>query len=327
MTQTPRYLWWNGQLVQWEDAKIHLTHLGWSTIGAVFEGIKAYWNAEHQELYGLQFGEHYQRFLDSMRFQRMELLWSVEELIKSSAELLRANDVREDSYVRPMAYFGNTTWFSTGDGSPTHCFIWNAPFKSSLGTGATVRASVSSWTRLNDNMMPPRIKCLSNYQNSRIALIEAKRHGYDSPILLNDRGKVTEGPASCLFIVREGVAITPAATSGILESVTRRIILKMCREELGIPVEVREVDRSELYLADEVFFCGTGAEVQAVSEVDGYKIASGAMGSATARIERLFHDMVRGRTRHTSYRTPIFIRAAEPTRLPNPAIDGHHLRK
>jgi branched-chain amino acid aminotransferase len=159
-------------------------------------------------------------------------------------------------------------------------------------------------------MMPPRIKCLSNYQNSRIALMEAKRHGYDSPILLNDRGKVTEGPASCVFVVRDGVAITPSTSSGILESVTRRTVLEMCRDELGIPTEEREMDRSELYVADEAFFCGTGAEIQAISEVDGYRIGTGAIGPVTQRIERHFHDLVRGRTGHASYRIAVYADAA-----------------
>jgi branched-chain amino acid aminotransferase len=155
-------------------------------------------------------------------------------------------------------------------------------------------------------MMPPRIKCVSNYQNSRMALMEAERHGYDSPVLLNDRGKVTEGPASCVFIVRRGVAITPAITSGILESITRRTVLELCREYLQIPIEEREVDRSELYVADEMFFCGTGAEVQAIAEIDGYRVGAGVMGPVTARIERAFHDLVRGRSGHEACRTPVY---------------------
>lgn len=306
MQHTPKFIWLNGELVPWADAQVHVTILGWSTLGAVFEGIKAYWNRDQEELYGLQFAEHYRRFLYSMRFQRLESRWTADDLAAASVELLRANQVREDSYVRPLAYFGDTTWFSTCAESRTHCFIWTIPFRSVLGSGATVRACVSTWTRLADNMMPPRIKCISNYQNSRMALIEAVRHGYDTPILLNDRGKVTEGPASCLFIVRDGVAITPSINSGILESVTRRTILKICRDELLIPTEEREIDRSELYVADEAFFCGTGAEVQAVSEIDGYKMGSGQIGPVTARIEHAFHEMVRGDSSHSHYRTAIY---------------------
>jgi branched-chain amino acid aminotransferase len=139
-----------------------------------------------------------------------------------------------------------------------------------------------------------------------MALIEANRHGYDFPILLNDQSKVTEGPASCLFIVRDGVAITPTITSGILESVTRKTLLRMFQEDLGIPTEEREVDRTELYVADEAFFCGTGAEIQPVTEVDGYQVGTGGMGPITGRIERAYHEMVRGRSKHDHWRLPIY---------------------
>lgn len=304
------YLWWNGRIVPWDEANVHVTNLGWSTIGGVFEGIKAYWNSEQHELYGLHFADHFDRFITSMRLQRMEPRWSAQTLIDATVELLRANDVRYDVYIRPLAYFGDTTWFSTSIGSPADVFIWTTPFEAGLGSGLTFTAGVSSWTRLSDNMMAPRIKCLSNYQNGRMALIEANRHGYDYPILLNDQQKVTEGPASCLFLVRNGVAITPSLTSGILESVTRRALLQMCREDLGIPTEERDVDRTELYVAEEIFFCGTGAEIQPVVEVDGYQIGSGGVGPITRRLEAAYHDMVRGRSRHAEWRTPVYARFA-----------------
>ena len=301
-----KYLWWNGEIVAWEEAKVHVTVLGWSTLGAVFEGIKAYWSSERQELYGLQFADHYDRFLESMRFQRMNPRWTAGELMDASVELLRLNEVRHDTYVRPIAYFGGTTWFSTCSDSPGDVFISTTPFDSALGSGRTYKACVSSWTRLGDNVMSPRIKCISNYQNSRMALIEANRHGYDYPILLNDRHKVTEGPASCLFVIRKGVAITPAITSGILESITRRTLLQMCREDLDIPTEEREVDRTELYLADELFFCGTGAEIQPVIDIDGYQVGEGTIGPITRRLEAAYGDMVRGASRHDGWRAPIY---------------------
>jgi branched-chain amino acid aminotransferase len=295
------YLWWNGAIVPWDDAKV-----GWSTMGAVFEGIKAYWNDERQDLYALQFPDHYDRFLDSMRLQRMALRWRARDLVEASLELLRVNHVKRDAYVRPLAYFGDATWFSTCAEASTDVFIWTTPFDAVLGSGRTFTAGVSSWTRLSDNMMSPRIKCISNYQNSRMALVEANRHGYDYPILLNDQQKVTEGPAACLFVVRRGVAITPAITSGILESVTRRTLLQMCREDLGIPAEEREIDRTELYVADELFFCGTGAEIQPVVAVDGYQVGAGRIGPITRRIEAAYHDMVRGRSRHDHWRLPVY---------------------
>jgi len=318
----------DGRLVPWAEASVHPSRLGWSTIGAVFEGIKAYWNpsavpsgetpssgqAEVQgELYGWQFAEHYRRFQQSMRLERMRPEFTPEQLVEASCELLRANECRGDTYVRPLAWHPDVTWFGHNEESRTGIVITTAPFTSILGTGKAIRACVSSWTRVGDNQLSPRIKCLSNYQNSRKALLEAVLDGYDQPIILNLQGKVTEGPASCVFIVRDGVVITPALTSGILESITRTAVLRLCREELGIPAEEREVDRTELYVAEEIFFCGTGAEITPVGEVDHYKVGDGGVGPITARIERLFHDVVRGR--HSGYgdwRIPIYEGAKVP---------------
>ena len=303
----PKFLWMDGELVPWERATVHASTLGWSTMGAVFEGIKAYWSAEEQELYGWQFDEHYQRFAVSMRLERMRPAFTSEQLVRASCELLRANECRGDTYVRPLAWHADATWFGHLEDSRTGIVIATAPFTSVLGSGKTIRANVSSWTRVGDNQLSPRIKCISNYQNSRMALLEATLNGFDSPILLNSQGKVTEGPASCIFMVRDGVAITPSLTSGVLESITRTAILRLCRDELAIPTQEREIDRTELYVADEVFFCGTGAEITPVGSVDHYTVGSGGVGPITERIERLFHRVVRGQ--HTGYafwRTPIF---------------------
>jgi branched-chain amino acid aminotransferase len=297
----------DGRIMPWEQATIHASTLGWSTMGAVFEGIKAYWNDAEGELYGWQFLEHYQRFAVSMKLERMRPEFSAEQLVEASCELLRANDCRSDTYVRPLAWHKDATWFGHLEDSRTGIVITTAPFGSILGSGKTVRTCVSSWTRIGDNQLSPRIKCISNYENSRRALLEAVLDGYDQPILLNSLGKVTEGPASCIFIVRDGVAITPSLTSGVLESITRTAILRLCRDELGIPTQEREIDRTELYVADEVFFCGTGAEVMPVGSVDHYRVGAGGVGPLTARIERLFHDVVRGR--HPGYafwRTPLY---------------------
>jgi branched-chain amino acid aminotransferase len=297
----------DGELVPWERATVHASTLGWSTMGAVFEGIKAYWNAEEQELYGWQFDEHYQRFAVSMRLERMRPEYTPEQLVQASCDLLRADECRGDTYVRPLAWHRDATWFGHLEDSRTGIVIATAPFTSVLGSGRAIRANVSSWTRVGDNQLSPRIKCISNYQNSRMALLEATLNGFDQPILLNSQGKVTEGPASCIFIVRDGVAITPSLTSGVLESITRTAILRLCRDELGIPTQEREIDRTELYVADEVFFCGTGAEITPVGSVDHYAVGGGGVGPTTERIERLFHRVVRGQ--HGGYafwRTPIY---------------------
>lgn len=303
---TPAYLWMDGLIVPWEQATVHASRLGWSTIGAVFEGIKAYWNAEQGELYGWQFAEHYERFAMSMRMERMRPEFTPEQLVHASCDLLRANGCREDTYVRPLAWHPDATWFGHMEDSRTGIVITTAPFTSVLGGGKAIRTCVSSWTRVGDNQLSPRIKCISNYQNSRMALLEATLDGFDQPILLNAQGKVTEGPASCLFIVRDGVAITPSLTSGVLESITRTAILQLCRDELGIPTQEREIDRTELYIADEVFFCGTGAEITPVGEVDHYTVGNGGVGPLTTRIEQLFHEVVRGQhPKYGFWRLPI----------------------
>lgn len=300
-------MWLNGAIVPWENAVVNASALGWSTIAAVFEGIKAYWDPDAEQLNVWQLAEHYRRFGQSMKVERMNSPWSPEELARASLELIRANGYRADTYIHPLAYFGEETFYGPQLDTPTHVRIIAQPTQSRLGSGRMVTAGVSSWTRLSDNQLSPRVKCLSNYQNSRMAAVEARLNGFDQPILLNVQGKVAEGGSSCLFIVRGGVAITPSLTSGILESITRDTILRLCRESLDIPVQEREVERTELYLADEVFFCGTGAEVMPVSAVDHYPVGNGQIGPVTARIEDLFLRVVRGREpKYRQWLTPVY---------------------
>lgn len=308
---TPKFLWLNGTLVSWESATVHASALGWSTIAAVFEGIKAYGSSNDRQLNVWQLVEHYRRFAQSMKVERMRSPWSPEELVEATLELIRANDYHADTYIHPLAYFGEEAFYGAQLDTPTHVRIIAQPAQSRLGSGKLVTACVSSWARLSDNQLSPRVKCVSNYQNSRLAAVEARLNGFDQPILLNTQGKVTEGGASCLFIVRNGVAITPSLTSGILESITRDMILRFCRETLEIPVQEREVERTELYLADEVFFCGTGAEVMPVSAVDHYPVGNGEIGPVTARIEGLFHRVVRGQVpRYREWLTPVYATVA-----------------
>jgi branched-chain amino acid aminotransferase len=165
---------------------------------------------------------------------------------------------------------------------------------------------VSSWTRLGDNVMPPRIKASSNYLNSRYASEEAKRNGYDYAIILNSNGKVAEGPGACLMLIRGQKLITPAVTSGILESITREVMLQLARERLGLEVIEREVDRTELYVADEIFFCGTGAEIASVVSVDRLPVGTGAVGPYTRQMTDCYHDLVRGNDPgHPEWRTSV----------------------
>jgi len=302
----PRYLWWNGQQVRWEEATVHVTELGWSTVGAVFEGIRAYWNAEAGEAYVFRLREHLERLLRSMRLVRLATRWSIGELTDAILRLLRENECREDTYIQPVAYRAAGPKTLSGFSEESGLYIVTRPMPSHLLTGRIVRAKVSSWRRISDEVMPPRVKNISNYRNGQLAAMEAQLDGYDQAILLNQQGKVAEAPGACVMLVRNGKLVTPDVTQSILESITRDALLRLAREELGLQVEERAVDRTELYVAEEVFLCGTAYEITPVGEIDHYQIGDGQPGPVTRALERLYHDIARGiDPRRPEWRTPV----------------------
>ena len=305
----PSYVWMSGELVAWDDALVHASTLGWSAISMVFEGIRGYWNAEEEQLNIFHLELHIERLLRSMKVMRMTSPWSVDELKREIVRLVQANEFRDNIYVQPLAYFGGSTTPGYLPVSERHgdITIFNRQIGSVLGSGGVTSCGVSSWTRISDNVMPPRVKAIANYQNSRYVADESSRHGYDFGIILNPQGKVAEISYACLYIIRDGVAITPPVTAGVLESITRDVVMRLFRDELGVPVVERDIDRTELYIADEVFICGTGAELQAVGSVDGYKIGDGGIGPLVMRMEQLFHDIVRGKdARYPEWRTGVY---------------------
>ena len=305
----PSYVWMSGELVAWDDAQVHASTLGWSAISMVFEGIRGYWNAEEEQLNIFHLDLHIERLLRSMKVMRMTSPWPVDELKRAIVGLVQANEFRDDIYVQPLAYFGGSTTPGYLPVSERHgdITIFNRQIGSVLGSGHTTSCGVSSWTRISDNVMPPRVKAIANYQNSRYVADESSRHGYDFGIILNPQGKVAEISYACLYIIRDGVAITPPVTAGVLESITRDVVKQLFQDELGVPVIERDIDRTELYIADEVFICGTGAELQAVGSVDGYKIGDGDTGPLVTQIEQLFHDIVRGKdARYPEWRTGVY---------------------
>jgi branched-chain amino acid aminotransferase len=302
-----RYLWRNGQIVPWSDATVHVTAAGHASVSAVFEGIKAYWNPRDEELYVFRLREHMQRMVESLKLVRLGTTHSLEAMIEGVLEVLRANEIRRDTYIRPWVFAsGIIREQMVPLDAPTEFVIDTWPFASGMLTDRGCRASVSSWTRIGDNSMPPRAKVFSNYHNGRLGILEARIKGFDWPIFLNDRFKVTEGPGACLSLVRGGKVITPAVTGGILESITRATLLAML-PEIGIPVVEREVDRTELYLADEMFYMGTGWEILPVLDVDGTRVGEGRMGPVTQAVDRAYHDLVRGAApSHADWRAPVW---------------------
>jgi branched-chain amino acid aminotransferase len=248
----PAYLWWKGERIGWDEATVHITELGWSTVGAVFEGIRAYWNEDEGELYIFRLREHLERLHRSMKLVRLPIDYSVEELTAAIVDLLRANESREDTYIYPLAYTDNSyTHRFDQPNQAAAVVIHTKSMPSHLGTGMTFDVQVSSWRRISEDVMPPRVKNLSNYRNGQLARLEAMRNGYNSAILLNQGGKVSEAPGACVMLVRDGKLITPDLTQSVLESITRDALLVIARESLGLVVEERAVDRTELYTADE----------------------------------------------------------------------------
>jgi branched-chain amino acid aminotransferase len=288
----PKYLWWDGELVEWDKATVHVTSVEWVGSSSVFEGIKAYRNPEEDRSFIFRVDDHMRRMGDSLRLMDMHPKWNQQQLAQAIVELARANEVKTDVYIRPFAYLGSGSPLDRS--RPEHILITTAPFTSILKTGKAMTAAISSWTRISDNVMPPRIKTEANYRNSELAAHEAARNGYDEAILLNDRHTVAEGPWACVMMVKRGKVYTPPVTAGLLESVTRSSLLTMFAEQLSVPTEEREIDRTELYLADEVFMCGTGHEVRPIISVDRYQVGDGKIGPLTSRMIDLYHDVVRG---------------------------------
>jgi len=306
---TADYVWMDGGLVPWDQALVHVNLLGHATVSSVYEGIKAYWNVNAKQLFLFRLDDHLQRFKESIKMVRLNCQYSLDDLRKATLTLVLANEAREDFYVTPLIYkTGVLRWYSFPDlDHTTDVVIDMWPFTSHMTTERSINACVSSWTRLSDNSSSNRIKCVSNYHNGRMASIEAALNGYDAAIMLNDRGKVSEEPGACLFLVRKGKVVTPSITSDILESITRDTILRVCTEVLRIPTEERDVDRTELYIADEVFFCGTGREVLPVASVDRLPVGDGQMGPITKAIDQAYHDIVRGIDAHyDEWRTPVW---------------------
>ena len=312
--ETPKYLWWNGERRAWDECTVHVSEIAWSTVGAVFEGIRGYWNADQGELYVFRLEEHIDRLLRSQKLVRLPINYDKPTLIAAIIDLLAANEVRNDAYIFPLAYASESRETRrSSHGGPafdSDLYITTRKMPSHLGSGMTMSARVSSWRRISEDVMPPRAKNISNYRNGQLARMESAADGYDTAILLNRNGNVSEAPGACIMFVRDGVLITPDLTSGILESITRDAILQIARD-LGIPVEERVVDRTELYLADEVFLCGTAAEISPITSIDHYTIGDGAIGPITKQLDTLYENILRGReSNYAAWRTPVWSRVA-----------------
>jgi branched-chain amino acid aminotransferase len=290
----PKHTWMNGQIVPWDDSKVHVNSDAVLRGASVFEGLRAYRSADGDDLLLFRVADHMRRlFGTSMRFLRMRAPYGPDELLQGVIDLLHANEFRDDAHLRVVVYFDQVEVGREVDGD-TGAFILAFQRSPSPRLTAGVRTTLSPWRRLSDIAMSPRVKASANYLNGRVAGVDARTKGYDSPVMLNDQGKVSEGPGQNVFLVRDGVLITPRTTDAILEGITRATVIGLARDQ-GIPVEEREVDPTELYIADELLFAGTAWEVTPVVEIDGYRVGEGTMGPLTTRLQSAYFDLVRGR--------------------------------
>ncbi len=291
----PRHAFFRGRVVPYAEARVGvLTHaLNYGT--GVFAGIRAYWSGEKEELYVFRPLEHFQRFLESARLLDMTLPESVESLTEALIGLLRAELYREDCYARPLAFYADESIGVRLHNLTPAVSIVAIPYGRYLEHDEAVHATVSSWRRVDDTMIPPRGKIAGAYVNSAFAKTDAQRAGFDEAIVLNQDGHVSEGSAANFFLVRNGTAITPPVTDNVLEGITRRSVMELLRRELGVPVVERSIDRSEITLADEAFFCGTGVQIAAITRVDHRPLGSGRMGPVVAALRALYFDVARGR--------------------------------
>ena len=289
-----RLIWFKGQILNVNDALINVL-APTSQFGLnVFEGIPCYWNAEEKQLYAFRLEDHYNRLLRSAKLLQLDCPYDITDFKNALIDVVKANEYEENLSVRQTLFVdGFGSW---GSESPVDMFVAPIPRgkTSAEYNKKGLNCSVASWRRISDENLSPRIKCGANYINSRLGQREALRNGYDTCIFLNDAAKVAEGPGSCFFMVKDGVLITPKLTDSVLESITRDTIIKLAKEVCDLKVEERTIDRTELYLADEAFLCGSAMEVTPVLSIDRYPIGNGNNGTITTMLHKKYLECVRG---------------------------------
>jgi branched-chain amino acid aminotransferase len=296
----------DGKFVPIREAKISVMTHGFNYGTGIFEGIRAYWNGEEEQLYGLHLREHFSRLLRSGKIMRISIPHTVDELVAISVDLLRKCGYREDAYVRPVAYKSSPVIGVRLHNLEDGFTMFAVPFGNYINIDKGIACHVSSWRRVDDNAIPARAKITGSYVNAALAKSEAEEAGFDEAIVLTQDGHVSEGSAANLFLVRDGKLLTAPATDNILEGIVRSNVMRIAAD-LGVPVEVRSIDRTELYICDEMFMCGTGVQIGPVTSVDRRDVGTGQVGPITTRISKIYFDAVRGKdARYRDWLTPIY---------------------
>ena len=291
----PKHVFFEGKIVPFEEAKIsvatHALHYG----TGVFGGIRGYWNDEKKKLYVFRPYDHYRRLLNSGHMMNMHIPYDEESLIQLTLDLIRTEGWQTDIYIRPFIYKADL-----GIGVRLHDLkdeltIFSMPFKLYVKNDDNAHVTVSSWRRIDDNMIPARGKVSGAYANSALIKTDAVRAGFDEALVLNQNGHISEGSAMNIFMVRDDVVYTPPVTDNILEGITRRTVMELAKKELGLQLVERSIDRTELYICDELFMTGSAAQVVAITKVDHREVGKGKMGPVAGQIRELFDDVVRAK--------------------------------
>lgn len=301
-----RRIWLKGDILDVNDAKINVL-APTSQFGLnVFEGIPCYWNDKQKQLYAFRLTDHYDRLMKSAKLLQLDCQYTKEEMEKAFIDVIKENEYKENLSVRQTLFVdGFGSWGSEG---PVEMFVAPIPRgrTSSEYNKKGLNCCVTSWRRISDDNLSPRIKCGANYINSRVGQREALRNGYDTCLFLNNQGKVSEGPGSCFFMIKNSEIITPKLTDSVLESITRDTIIKIARE-LNYNVVERSIDRTELYTCDEAFLCGSAMEITPVLSIDKYQVGNGEIGKITKKIHFMYLDIVSGNTdKFNDWLTPIY---------------------
>jgi branched-chain amino acid aminotransferase len=296
----------NGEYVPAEKGVISVRTHGFAYGTGCFEGIRGYWNEEARQVYLFHLREHYERLLASSKILRIKLPYTIDELIEISTELVRRNDQHEDVYMRPVAYKANEMIGVHLNGTEDHYLNTSEPMGNYVAIGG-LKCGVSSWRRIDDNAIPARAKITGSYVNAAFAKTEALQNGFDEAIMLTHEGHVSEGSAENIFLFINGELVTPPPTDNILLGITRNTVIQLAQNELGLTVRERSVDRTELYTADEIFLCGTGAQIAPVIEVDHNLVGNGKVGPMAQKLQDLYFDVVRGRNpKYLHWCTPVY---------------------
>lgn len=308
MAQGPSYAYFQGKIVPIAEAKVSvMTHaLNYGT--GAFGGVRAYWNDDEKELFIFRPLDHFQRVLNSGKLLMIDLPHTPETMLNSLLELLRMENYRGvDVYIRPLIYKSSAVIGVRLHDLEADFTMFAQPFGSYIHNEEGSRVTFSAWRRLDDNMIPARGKITGAYANSAFIKTDAALSGFDEALVLNQNGHISEGSAENFFMVRDGVAITPPVTANILEGITRRTIMHLLSEEMGVPVEVRDIDRTEVFVADEAFFCGTGVQVVAITEVDHRPVGTGKLGPVVRQLRQLYFDLVRGKiAKYRAWNIPVY---------------------